>query len=68
MVERGKSIPTSSRPDPEPREHGERPVSYTHLDVYKRQPNAGVIMGTRTGDLDLGALLYICLLYTSSLF
>ena len=23
-------------------------------------PNAGVIMGTRTGDLDLGALLYIC--------
>ena len=23
-------------------------------------PNAGVIMGTRTGDLDLGALLFIC--------
>ena len=23
-------------------------------------PNAGVIMGTRTGDIDLGALLYVC--------
>jgi len=23
-------------------------------------PNAGVIMGTRTGDLDLGALLFVC--------
>ena len=35
------------------------PVSYTHLDVYKRQPLDGFIMGTRSGGIDPSVVTYI---------
>ena len=53
------------------------PVSYTHLDVYKRQVDHRMHLGTRLGRLALlvgeahvavldRALRHLCLLYTST--
>ena len=48
-----------------------KPVSYTHLDVYKRQDMDFKVTGTRDGitatqmDIKVDGLSFDCLLYTS---
>ena len=40
-------------------------VSYTHLDVYKRQGHDGMLYSLPSRDLIADSVEYICLLYTS---
>ncbi|WP_171907385.1 hypothetical protein [Burkholderia plantarii] len=45
---------------------GRKPVSYTHLDVYKRQEQGrGAVGGEPFEAFDVGAGAEACLLYTS---
>ena len=48
-------------------ERSESPVSYTHLDVYKRQGVGGILVVLLIVALGGGAAFYICLLYTSQM-